>query len=179
MVTKINAGGRDEVLDALRLALSRFEEHQEFASLIPEVGTNIVYAREGAESIGDVAGLSGRVIRSMDAPRVCGEVVYGGSTHLGSVILEAHKIDPALRAAVNVKGQERIAEALEEMSLDVATLPPVGGEGCPVTDHIRKTGMTHDAFYHPGAFGIEPTTTILADNPGRLIRILEELSRRV
>jgi predicted fused transcriptional regulator/phosphomethylpyrimidine kinase len=179
MATKINAGERDEVLEALRLALSRFEEHREFTGLIPEVGTNIVYAREGAESIGDVAGLSGRVIRSMGAPRVCGEVVYGGSTHLGSAILEAHKIDPTLRAAVNVKGQKRIAEALGEMSLDVATLPPVGGEGCPVTDHLRKTGVMHDAFYHPGAFGIEPTTTILAGNPGRLIGILEELSRRV
>ncbi len=170
---------QDEILQALRLALSRFEEHAKFADLIPQVGTNMVYARSGARSLDEVAGLSGRVIQSMGHPRVCGEVVYGGSTYLGSAVLEAQRLDPRLRAAVNIMGRERIAEALREMGLEVVTLPPVGSEGCPVADHLREAGEVHDAYYHPGAFAVEPTTTILAESPGRLVDILEGLSRCV
>ncbi len=169
----------DDILQALKFTLMRLEEHAEFADLIPQVGTNMVYARPGAESLGEVAGLSGRVIRSLDHPRVCGEVVYGGSTHLGSAVLKALVLDPRLRAAVNIRGQDRIAEALREMGLEVVALPPVRSEGCPVTDHLREAGEVRDAYYHPGAFAVEPTTTIFAETPGRLLDILEGLSRRV
>jgi predicted fused transcriptional regulator/phosphomethylpyrimidine kinase len=170
---------RDEILQALRLAFSWFEEHAEFVDLIPQVGTNMVYARPGAGGLSEVAGLSGRVIQSMGRPRVCGEVVYGGSTHLGSAVLEAQRLDPRLRAAVNIRGRERIAEVLREMGLEVVTLPPVRSDGCPVTDHLREAGEARDAYYHPGAFAVEPTTTILAESPGRLLDILEGLSGRV
>lgn len=170
---------RDEILQALRLAFSRFEEHAEFADLIPQVGTNMVYARPGARSLDEVAGLSGRVIQSMGRPKVCGEIVYGGSTHLGSAVLEAHRLDPKLRSAVNIRGRERIAEALREMGLVVVILPQVRSEGCPVTDHLREAGEARDAYYHPGAFAVEPTTTILAESPGKLLDILEGLSGRV
>ena len=49
---------RDEILHALWLALSRFEENAEFVDLIPQVGTNMVYSRPRVESLGEVAGLS-------------------------------------------------------------------------------------------------------------------------
>lgn len=170
---------RDEILQALWLALSRFEENAEFVGLIPQVGTNMVYSRPRVESLGEVVGLSGRVIQSLGRPKVCGEVVYGGSTHLGSAVLEAQRLDPRLRAAVNIRGLECIAEALREMGLEVVALPPVQSEGCPVTDHLREAGDVRDAYYHPGAFAVEPTTTIFAESPSRLLDILEGLSERV
>ena len=53
----------------------------------------MVYSKPYANSFGDVAGLSGRVVVSLGRPKVCGETIYGGSKHLASVILEAVKLD--------------------------------------------------------------------------------------
>lgn len=170
---------RGEVLEALRVALSEFESHKEFASLIPQVGTNMVYAASDAKGNQDVAGLSGRIILSLGAPRVCGEVIYGGSHHLASVALEASRLDSRLRAAVNIKGRHHIAEALKGMDLKVITLPPISSEGCPAADYLREKGENYDAYYHPGAHGIEPTISILAENPGKLLKILVGLVHSV
>lgn len=167
------------VLEALSRSLTRLEAHTEIADLIPQVGINMVYSEPSAKGIRDVAGLSGRVIKSMGEPKVCGEVVFGGSQHLALVVVELVKLEPRLRAAVNIKGRRRVAEALGGMGLDVVVLPPARSEGCAVADYIVEKRKIHDAYYHPGAFGIEPTTTIVAQNPDALVEKLIELSRLV
>ena len=48
-------------------------------------------------------------------------------------------------------------------------------EGCPVTQYIRSTGKLADAYVHPGDFGVEPTTTIIARHPQRLLEIMAEI----
>lgn len=171
---------RDEVLDPLREALKALEEREEVSGLIPQVGVNMVYARPCAASVGDVAGLSGRVVVSMGRPKVCGEVVYGGSMHLASVVLAALRLNPAVRAAVNIRGGWDIVEALRTMGLRVLVLPPEAtGDACPVTTYIREAVELWDAYAHPGAFGIEPTTTLIGETPGHLLETLIELASRV
>jgi len=171
---------RDEIIDALRRAFAALEDYEEISSLVPQVGTNMVYARLHAASVEEVAGLSGRVIVSLGRPRVCGEVAYGGSRHMASVVLEAMRLNPAARAAANIRGGDDIIEALRDMGLSVSMLPPTAsGDGCPVVSHIRKTAELHDAYAHPGAFGIEPTTTLVGETPDHLLRTLVELARRV
>jgi predicted fused transcriptional regulator/phosphomethylpyrimidine kinase len=171
--------GEEGILEALSRSLTRLEAYTEMVDLIPQVGINMVYSKPSAKGVRDVAGLSGRVIESMGAPKVCGEVVFGGSQHLALVVVELVKLEPRLRAAVNIKGRRHVAEALERMGLDVVVLPPARSEGCAVADYINEKRKIHDAYYHPGAFGIEPTTTIVAQNPDTLVETLIELSRLV
>ena len=170
----------DEVIDALRKVLTTLEEHEELSALIPQVGVNMVYARTGATSIRDVAGLSGRVVRSMGRPKVCGDVVNGGSRYVGSVVLAALRLNPTARAAVSIRGGDDIVEALSGMGLSVRALPPTAtGDACPVAVNISEAEELCDAYAHPGAFGIEPTTTLVGETPGQLLKTLIELARRV
>ena len=112
----------------------------------------------------------------MRGPIACGEVAYGASSHLASVVIEAQKLNGEIRAGLNIKADEDVTLKLVKAGLKVATIPSVvEGEGCPVTHYIRRTGEFADAYVHPGDFGIEPTTTILAGHPDRLVEIMAEI----
>ncbi len=170
----------DELEEAVSLALNEIEGIEGADRLIPEVGLNLVYSKTASMGPLDVVGLNGRVVVSKGKPRVCGEVEYGGSQFLASVIVEAQRRLPRLRAAVVVRGGEDIAKALGEIGKTVTELPPETiGEGCPVARFIFAGGNMTDAYSHPGAFGIEGTTTILDETPEGLVTTLRELLRHV
>jgi predicted fused transcriptional regulator/phosphomethylpyrimidine kinase/hydrogenase maturation factor len=168
----------DTLLSSLQSALERLTKIPRIGRLIPQVGTNLVYANDGAETAMDVAGLSGRVVASARGTLLCGETAYGASRHLASVVLEAGKKDSRVRSAVNIRAGEAVTTGLRRIGLSVEAIPcKVEGEGCPVTHYIRSHGSLSDAYVHPGDFGVEPTTTILGESPERLAEILEELAR--
>lgn len=170
----------DELEDSVHHALEEIELMNGAEKLIPQVGLNLVYSKLDPMGPPDVVGLNGRVIISKGRPKVCGEVEYGGSRFLASVIIEAQRRDPMLRAGVALRGGEDIAEALRGMGLTVVELPPESiGEGCPVARFLFAGGNMADAYSHPGAFGIEPTTTILSTTPESLVETLRELLKHV
>jgi predicted fused transcriptional regulator/phosphomethylpyrimidine kinase len=166
----------DELEDSVSHALKEIELLKGAEKLIPQVGLNFVYSKPDPRGPLDVVGLNGRVIVSKGKPKACGEVEYGGSRFLASVIVEAQHRDPRLRAAVALRGGEDIVDALRSIGLSVVDLPPESiGEGCPVARFLFSGGNMADAYSHPGAFGIEPTTTILSTTPESLIETLREL----
>jgi predicted fused transcriptional regulator/phosphomethylpyrimidine kinase/hydrogenase maturation factor len=170
----------DELEEAVSLALGEIEGLEGADRLIPQVGLNLVYTKHDPMGPLDVVGLNGRVVVSKGRPKVCGEVEYGGSRFLASVIVEVQRRDPRLRAAVVLRGGDDVADALKAMGKTVVGLPPETiGEGCPVARFIFSGGNMADAYTHPGAFGVEPTTTILDETPVRLVAILRELLRHV
>ena len=70
--------------------------------LIPEVGSNLVYAPSKPLSISDVIGLTGRIIRAGERVEVVGEPFYGGSRHLSKILVLASKYDESKRVAMNI-----------------------------------------------------------------------------
>jgi predicted fused transcriptional regulator/phosphomethylpyrimidine kinase/hydrogenase maturation factor len=170
----------DELEDSVNHALEEIELLKGAEKLIPQVGLNLVYSKPDPMGPLDVVGLNGRVIVSKGKPKACGEVEYGGSRFLASVIVEAQRRDPRLRAAVDLRGGEDIDQALRGMGLSVVDLPPESiGEGCPVARFLFSGGNMANAYSHPGAFGIESTTTILSTTPESLIETLRELLKYV
>lgn len=106
----------------------------------------------------------------------CGDVTYGASRYLSSVLLAALKHDKSKRAAVNIKADEKIQKGLESLGCKVMVLPSkIEGEGCPVALHLDDADSIVDAYLHPGDFGVEPTTTILGTSPSVLVDLLEKL----
>ncbi|EMR74051.1 hypothetical protein MCGE09_00589, partial [Thaumarchaeota archaeon SCGC AB-539-E09] len=167
---------KDCIIIALEKAIERALDIGGLVDLIPEVGMNIVYAKPEPSSLDDVAGLSGRIIKAMGKPISCGEVVYGASRHLSSVVLEAMRLGSSKRAAINIRGGNDVEERLEAMGIRVQVLPlKVEGAGCPVAIHLRDAHGLVDAYLHPGDHGIEPTTTILGEDPSRLVDLLEKM----
>ena len=170
----------DERESAIRAALDELERIEGAAWLIPEVGLNMVYTKPNPQGLFDVAALNGRVVVSLGKPKACGEVEYGGSSFLASVAVEAQRRNPSNKAAVVIRGGAEVADALRAMGKVVMDLPAETiGDGCPVTRFISAGGKLVDAYSHPGAFGIEPTTTILGGSPEELLGILRGILGRV
>lgn len=169
-------GTEDEVTRKLSSVLDELEDIPDLHTLIPEVGTNLAYAKSYADIPRDVAALNGRIIKAKDKVLLCGEVTYGGSEHLASVLLAATKIDPSRRAAANIRLDEEILRSMEKLNLNIIRIPSrVDGGICPVTNYIERVGVLADVYVHPGAFGIEPSVTLLAKEPEELLEVIREI----
>jgi len=168
---------KDTLLSFLRSTLESLTNIPGVERLLPQIGTNLVYANMDAETCMDVAGLSGRVVATSGGALLCGETAYGASRYLASVVLEAVKKDAGVRSAVNIRAGDDVTSGLKKLGLSLVTIPSkLEEEGCPVTHYIRHHSGLFDAYVHPGDFGVEPTTTILGESPQELVTILTELA---
>ena len=170
---------REKVIENIDNAVSELIQIPGFISMVPKIGTNIVYALPHALSVIEVAGLRERICQISKIKKV--EVIeFGASLHMAAVVLEAMKKDPSLRAAINLRGGEDIVMGFEEIGVDPIILPQGGtNDVCPVVSKLMKSGRIHQAYYHPGGPGIEPTTTIIGRTPRELVEIVSELIRAV
>jgi predicted fused transcriptional regulator/phosphomethylpyrimidine kinase len=167
----------DPVLEKVHQALTQLLMIKGFNALIPQVGSNLVFAKDNAISLEDISALSGRIIATINGPIACGEIAYGTSRYLASVILEAMKHDDTIRAALNICVRDDITRKLKQIGLKIVEIPgKIKGKGCPVTHFIEKNTLLMDAYIHPGDFGIEPTTTIIGKDPEMLVNIIRKLS---
>jgi hydrogenase maturation factor/predicted fused transcriptional regulator/phosphomethylpyrimidine kinase len=170
----------DKTIQKLEEALTSLERCTHIHRLIPQVGTSMVYSRHRPESLNDIAGLSGRVVVSQGKPKVCGKVTYGGSKHLGAVLFETSKLNPKIKAAVNVKGRDEVAKVLKSMGIKVCRVPSIRTKAaCPVATFIKESQKLCNAYYHPGSHGIEPSIVILSETPQRLLDTLVKASEYV
>lgn len=168
----------DEILTELDKAVNVLVNMDGLTSLIPQVGINLVYGKKGADNIEGVAGISGRIVGTIDGPLVCGETKYGASANLSTVVIEAIKLDKNKRSAINLKSNQAISKKLRNMGMDVHVIPmEIEGSGCPVAIYIKESSELHDVYIHPGSVGIEPTTTIIGNTPHYLVSIIYKLTK--
>jgi len=171
--------GKPDTVNELEEAIKVLIKIKEFNDLIPQVGSNMVYSKPNPKNARDIAGIEGRIIRGKKSVMLCGGIDYDVSTYLASVVLEANRLNRRILAALNICGREDIPALLEKAELSYLILPSkCMDDGCPVTYHLKNTDKLLDAYVHPGDFGIEPTTTILAENPGKLVEIIYEMVKR-
>ena len=85
----------------IAVALDLVEECKEFAALVPEVRTNLVFARLNSRSRGDVLGIDGRITVVNGLPHAAGKPRFGASSHMARLMVELGKADSTFRAGVN------------------------------------------------------------------------------
>lgn len=100
------------VIQQLNQAVQLIEACTEFVPLVPEVRTNIVFARSDAISPAEVAAVDGRITVVNNRPKAAGPVRFGASDHLARFVLELRRFDPGVRSAVNFRWNERIKKVV-------------------------------------------------------------------
>ncbi len=160
------------VLSELRSVVCKIVENKEVYRLVPEVGMNIVYALPGGRSLGDLAGVRGRIVRMGDRVRAC-EVDFGASKHVGSIVLAAMNFDPAVRCAMNIRYSGDSVEMLKE-KFTVSTFDrkqEPGGVSTMewgTTQAIKDLGSVPDVIYDTGAVGKEAMIRVLGRTPSEV-----------
>src|SRR5512136_3109994 len=103
-----------EMHGKMRIALDLLESCKEFASLVPEVRTNLVYARKSAQSRDDVLAIDGRITVVNGMPHASGTPKLGVSSHMARLVVELQKNDPSIRAGINFANTPSLAAWLKD-----------------------------------------------------------------
>ncbi|MDD1676143.1 MAG: phosphomethylpyrimidine kinase, partial [Methanomicrobiales archaeon] len=119
-------------------ALELIEGCREFAALIPEVRTNMVYARELAQVPDDVIAVDGRITAVNGMPHAAGRPRFGASSHMARLIVELGRVDPTIRAGINFANNPELAEWLSAYAQE-------RGWGFSVIDRSREPAEYRDA----------------------------------
>lgn len=178
----------DEIYDELVAGINKFTMIKDIYKAIPQCQTNFVFSKAHPRSINDVLGVEGRIVRSGKKPIVAGWLKYGGSKHVASAVLTVSKKFPSLRAAVNIKFQERTISELKKskfvvLDYDRADEPKrvkINGTSIRwgIKTAIRASKKPPDAVFHRGDFGKEPMIIIFGSTPVEVIQKLQRIANR-
>ena len=158
--------------------------------LIPEVGSNLVYALRGARDPSEVAGIEGRIVRVGDGIRRVGDITFGASRHMASVVLEVMRFEPSMRAAMNIRYGEDVLGASRRLSLKVASFSRRDepqevrereGASLPwgVKRALEASTTIPDLIYDEGGWSKEAMVRVLGRDPQEVAQKVLALSKEI
>lgn len=187
-------GEQIEIYGKMFVALEQIEGCKEFAELIPEVRTNLVYAKSDPKSPEDVLAIDGRITVINGMPRAAGKPRFGASSHMARLIIEVNKSDPSIRAGINFACDPNLIKWLEDFckkkgwifSVIDRTKEPdeireVEGASMPwkVKETIRAAGgRVPKVFYEAGAVGKEDLTVLIGEDPIEVVKEACEIAKQ-
>jgi hydroxymethylpyrimidine kinase/phosphomethylpyrimidine kinase len=177
---------RCAVISDVEAALGEVENCMRFSSIIPEVGTNIVYALPHAKTVEDVAGVVGRVRNAMGRPESLEEVRFGASSHLARAVLSMMEFDSSKRAAVNVRLTEANLKSCRKLGLRISyyerseepkSVKRREGATIPwgIESAVKRAKGIPDVVYHRGEVGKEPSLIIFGNTAREVVKIAMKL----
>ncbi len=149
------------------------------SSWIPEVGINFAFALPCASGLAEVCAMEGRIINVSGCPRQTGDVAYGASQHVATVILTAMQFDPQIRSVLNVRYNEENVKCFESAGLVASSFERAKEPKAMSTmewgtlEAIRKMGIVPDIVFDKGGVGKEPMIRILGRSPEDVIMKLK------
>ena len=160
-----------ETLNNVWKAVKILTSHKEIRRFIPEVGMQVAMASLNARDANDVAAVDGRIVKCLDDVRV-GCIRFGASSHMARVILTVMKYDSDIRAALNLKYDLKLLEAMKKNGLKIAyfnrkhepkKIREIEEATLPwgVREAIKFTGEVPDVIYDFGGLGKEAMIRVL------------------
>lgn len=162
---------REHILTALRAALDRLERTRGFARFIPQVGSNLVYAREHAQGIDDVAGVPGRILDIKGRATIPAQPEFGVSEHVASILLAARRGGSPHRAALNLRFDPELVYELEVGGFRSVELEPAHDLSEAVED-VMRSAPDIAVVYHQEGPGIEANIYLFANDPEGVVDIV-------
>jgi hydroxymethylpyrimidine/phosphomethylpyrimidine kinase len=178
-----------EAIENVRVATEVLERVDGIGWICPESMINLAEVVPYGSSNDDVVGIPGRIVNVGGRLRASSCPRPGGSRHVASAVLVAHSLDRRVRAAMNVRYDERILESAVRLGMSVSSYdrsrePPEikSVEGMSIRWGVREAfnqaGKVTDIVYHMGDFGKEPMITIFGEDAvdvvKKLLRILNK-----
>ena len=147
--------------------------------LIPQVLSNLAYAKDNAESISDVAAFEGRITKVKGVPRPASLPSWGASVHLAKVLLKVRKRDRSVRAVMNVKYDEAVEQAVKMLNLKFVKVGPQDkADDDSIAEEIfRLYSPGTDVVFHVGGLGLEPVTYVFGRNPLDVVRKVLDIAK--
>jgi hydroxymethylpyrimidine/phosphomethylpyrimidine kinase len=175
---------RYQVIEELGRAVENLVNMKNFADLIPETQSNLVYAIPNAKGLEDVAGVNGRIVKAGNKSVPTSGIKFGASKHVASSILEYMKTNQMIRSALNIKNDNSILNGCKKLftvSYYERNLEPriiKEKEGNSIPWGIKMALLRNpdaDIIYHTGDLGKEPMIIIFGHSPQDVIDKVKKL----
>lgn len=164
---------RDPNIEYYKGLLLRIVRIKGLEKVIPEVGSNLAYAVQTPSSLSDVIGLTGGIVKTIDGVVFYGEPIYGGSRHVGRVLVEASRFNSQLRFCFNIKCTNKLKSILEEMGYSVEVTGPHLREEDFWSELVKALSKKPTLICDLGGLRLEPVMYILTRDPVELEELLK------
>lgn len=165
-----------EILANVRSAARTLATTENMAAHIPNVGTNVGYAKPDADDDIHVAAIPGRVYSMGGRVEVPANPEFGVSHHVATVILAASVADPTMRGAVNLSTSDQLLAAARDADLETMEFDAeYESRRERLQTRFEDRESVPQFVYHRGAFGIEPISYVLAEDAKRAAQLAGEL----
>ncbi|MEM0377962.1 MAG: thiamine-phosphate synthase family protein [Thermosphaera sp.] len=166
---------KDPHVEIYKIILSRYVSKPGLAKLLPEVGSNLVYAPEPPSSEAGVIGLTGRITKTLTGIVVTGEPFYGGSRHLSRLLLIISKYNSSKKIGFNVKYDRAILSRLETLNLRVEETGPHSNLDSFWVAMENAALKKPDVIADRGGTGLEPVIYLFTADFNELENIIDLL----
>jgi hydroxymethylpyrimidine/phosphomethylpyrimidine kinase len=153
---------------------------------IPEVGINIGYALTKAKNQKDICAIDGRIVKTLYGGVRSGNLCFGASKHIASIILAVMSFNSDIRSALNLKYSKEIIKQCKKLGFSIGsfnrTYEPSSVSSTldwGTKEAIKQLNYIPDVIYDTGAVGKEPMIRFLGRNPKDLIEKIKSLLKNL
>jgi len=153
---------------------------------IPEVGINVGYALAQAKNHKDICAIDGRIVKTLCGGIRTGNICFGASKHIASVILAVMSFNSDIRCALNFKYSRDNIKKCKEAGFSIGSFNRTYEHSAisstldwGTKEAITKLNYIPDIIYDTGAVGKEPMIRLLGRNPKDLIEKIESLLKNL
>ena len=182
----INITHQEIPKDALSLhnSIDEFRQIKNIHRVIPECQTNFVFAKTNPKTINDVLGISGRLVKTGKEIEIAGQIMYGGSQHVASAVIEVNKKFPEILSCINIKYDKKIILKAKKLGLTVLSYDRIkepkkikSKENSSIIWGVANSlkNKCPDLIYHKGDIGKEAMILIFGINPSNVIKKVSKL----
>ena len=156
-----------------------FQNIKNVSKLIPECQTNFVFSKNKPKTIKNVLGISGRLVKSGNNVIQAGELVFGGSQHVATAVIQVSKKFSKIRSAINIKYEPKIITNAKKHRMSVLSYDrkneskkSKSKENSSISWGISSCLKSDipDIIYHKGDFGKEAMIIVFGETPAEVVR---------
>jgi hydroxymethylpyrimidine/phosphomethylpyrimidine kinase len=165
-------------------SITDFQNIRNISNLIPECQTNFVFSKIRPKKIENVLGISGRLVRAGNNVIQAGNLVFGGSQHVATAVIEVSKKFPEIRSAINIKYDPKIITKAKKHKMSVLSYDRKKEsrnlklkENSSISwgiSNCLKSEMP-DMIYHKGDLGKEPMIIVFGTTPAEIVRKIKQI----
>ena len=181
---KITYKKNSEIQKQLSLSIIDFQNIKNVSKFIPECQTNFVFSKNKPKNIKNVLGISGRLVKSGNDVIQAGDLVFGGSQHVATALIEVSKKFPEIRSAINIKYEPKLITKAKKRKMSVlnynrkkesknSKLKENSSISWGVSSCLKSE--IPDIIYHKGDLGKEPMIIVFGCTPTEVVKKIKQI----
>ena len=181
---KITYKKNSEMQKQLSLSIINFQNIKNVSKFIPECQTNFVFSKNKPKKIENVLGISGRLVKSGNNVIQAGDLVFGGSQHVATALIEVSKKFPEIRSAINIKYESKLITKAKKRKMSVLNYDRKKGsknlklkENSSISWGVSSClkSKIPDIIYHKGDLGKEPMIIVFGNTPTEVVKKIKQI----